>query len=194
MSELTLDIMQGYVLIEEVLIQAALALEAHDKFKRGVANCEARQSHKNWMHMQSTLTHTAMISKMLSPPRKSDVANLRSQYLMRTLNVDVSSILLDRTARNNVEHLDERLDRWISVGPKRIMQQVFEDRSEYDHLMSSKTDGTRRWFVRRAYILDEDCFLSECRDGNIDKVNFTQLRDELTRIRCLAETFLNAAT
>jgi len=78
------------VLVEEVLIQAALAMEHFDAAETRLADEEFRQSRLVWAHIQGFLAHAAMISKMLasreSPLQPRAVHRNCAPHFKSTLN------------------------------------------------------------------------------------------------------------
>ena len=148
------------LLVEEVLVQAHLAIEAYIRLRKTVANAETRQRREVWAFIQSALSHTAMMSKYMDPPKKSQLSKARAKALKELLVVDKTSPVLSRKARNNVEHLDERLALWLSAGEKPIDEFVFVSRKDSDYLIPPEA-GERRRFVKRVYLIDEDTFMSE---------------------------------
>ena len=139
------------------------------------------------------LSHAAMISKILLPDTSNNkhVRIERSRKIKETLNVKDQSVLLSRTVRNNVEHLDERLDAWIEQGTNRLLEHTFENRSGYDFL--NKNGG--RWFVKRVYLVAEDVFLSEGQKGSgVDEICIADLIVEIRQVRKQAQDFLDIDT
>ena len=63
-----------------------------------------------WQSLQMFLTFAANISKFLWP--QNPAAKSRADDLRQLLGVADNSPLSDRTARNHLEHIDERLDKW----------------------------------------------------------------------------------
>lgn len=81
----------------------------------------SEQSVRFWYALQSFLTAAANISKLLWPrTRKSksetqlecDARIVRGAKLQQLLGIEHDSPLKARALRNNIEHLDERLDTW----------------------------------------------------------------------------------
>jgi hypothetical protein len=177
------------ILVEEVLVQANLALGAYGELRRLVTNPETRQRRDCWAHMQSLLAHTAMISKFMNPPNNSAVSRARAKTLRDAFGVEDRSPIFSRSARNNVEHLDERIDKWISTGPERVLEMAFDNREGYDFLNRPEAGEQRRWFVKRVYLVAEDVFMSEGREG-IEDIDLAALSTELRRIRETAQDFL----
>ena len=176
------------LLVEEVLVQAHLAIEAYIRLRITVANAETRQRREVWAFIQSALSHTAMISKYMDPPKKSQLSKARAKALKDLLVVDETSPVLSRNARNNVEHLDERLDLWMGAGEKPIIENVFDSRKDYDYLNPPEA-GERRKFTKRVYLIDEDTFMSQGQEG-LEEIDLAELMTEITRIQRVAESFL----
>lgn len=154
---------QLYVYVEEVWIQATLALQAREQFIAIVSDEKTAQSRYGWMHLQSFLAHFGMVSKYLfasGGANKRSVA--RAEELARHLEVDPSGALNDRQARNSIEHLDERLDAWLDRPDLGCLESVFENRAAYDYLDHS------RWMVRRVYLREEDILITPSEKGNVE--------------------------
>ncbi|WP_345442470.1 hypothetical protein [Deinococcus caeni] len=70
--------------------------------------------------LQAILNHSANISKIIwgAPGRTYDKSfkDARTSWIQSVLGVNETSILHSREMRNNLEHLDDRIDHW-SVDP-----------------------------------------------------------------------------
>ena len=176
------------LLVEEVLVQTNLAVEAYNRLRETVANAETRQQREVWAFVQSALSHTAMISKYMKPSNNSPLSTARADELKALLLVGEASPVFSRNARNNVEHLDERLDLWIEAGDQRMLECVFVSREEYDFLNRPEA-RERRYFIKRVYLIDEDTFMSEGRNG-LEEIDLAELMAEVRRIKQVAERFL----
>ena len=178
------------ILVEEILIQADLTLAAHARVRKLTLDLETKDNRLVWGGIQSLLNHAAMISKILLPDTSNNkyVRYERSRKLKETLNVKDQSLLLRRTVRNNVEHLDDRLDAWIEQGSTRLLEATFENRSGYDFL----NKNGRRWFVKRVYLVAEDVFLTEGQKGSgIDEICIADLIVEIRQVRKQAQDCLD---
>ena len=178
------------MLVEEIFVQADLTLAAHARVRELTLDLENKDNRLVWGGIQSLLSHAAMISKILLPDTSNNkhVRSERSRKLKEILNVKDRSLLLSRTVRNNVEHLDERLDAWIEQGTNRLLEATFENRADYDFL----NKNGRRWFVKRVYLVAEDVFLSEGRKGSgIDEICIADLIFEIRQVRKQAQDFLD---
>ncbi len=184
---------QKCVLVDEALIQATLTLVAFRKFQHTVNVCETRQDRAAWMYLASFLSHTAMVSKLFKPAPSTPISTCRAQQLNEVLKVPDNALLLDRSIRNNVEHFDERIDRWIDAGSDKILEAVFEQRTCLDFLDRHTDEQRHSWFIRRVYLLDEEVFLTEGRDGR-EEVKIGDLAAELARISECANEFFNEQT
>ena len=125
-------------------VQAHLAIEAYIRLHETVANAATRQRREVWAYVQSALSHAAMISKYMDPPKKSPLSKARAKALKEVLVVDETSPVFSRNARNNVEHLDERLDLWMGAGEKPFLEYVFDSRKDYDYLNPPEAGLTLR--------------------------------------------------
>ena len=140
-----------------------------------------RQTRIVWFHLTSFLSHSAMISKYLSPISKSDAAAARKQALQDRLGVDGASDVLPRDTRDNIEHFDERLDNWVGGNNQEILEIVLPKRADYNYL---KVDQKR---VKRVLILDEMAFISEKRDESKFQLDLAPLQAEVEQIGTAAE-------
>lgn len=129
-----------------------------------------------------------MISKFMKPPSKSQLSAERASSLKELLKVEEDSPVFSRNARNNVEHLDERIDLWIETGGTKMLECVFDSRQNYDFLNRPSSDQ-RSWFTKRVYLIADDTFLSAGRSG-VEEINMKLLMDEVRRIKQVAECFL----
>ena len=60
------------------------------------------------------LRQSAALSRYFFPPRKKDkIATIRSSKLRSAFDISESSPLADRSLRDSIEHLDERLDEYL---------------------------------------------------------------------------------
>jgi hypothetical protein len=167
---------QLYVYVDEILLHAQLAYSNYITFRNLVGDPHARQRREAWMFMQSFLSHLGMVSKLLfAPSARTAESRARAAELRVCLGVTVDSALNDRDARNAVEHLDERLDYWLSQEDKGILESVFESRTEFAFL------DPNRYVIRRVYLVEEDAFISQGPDGHRE-APFGVLVEELSRV------------
>lgn len=159
---------------EEVWIHAQAALGAYHDLAPLLADDITRQRRAVWIVLQGFLVHAGMVSKLLSPPTKDAVSKKRGEALRRHLDVGDGSALLDRAARNAIEHLDERMDNWLRGGYTGFLECVFPDRAALDFLRGN-------WCVRRVLLADEMVFVTQEASGRAD-TRLVPLRDELVRV------------
>jgi hypothetical protein len=70
--------------------------------------------------LRAALQFTGNISKVFWPPARH--AKARGAHLCTMVDVDSNHILARRDLRNDVEHMDERLDLWTASGPRPCLQ------------------------------------------------------------------------
>lgn len=166
------------------------ALGAHWAFQSLLSlleDCETRQSHLVWFHLSAFLHHAAMISKFLKPVSNTankDVALARGSALRDALGVGPDSDVLPRDARDNIEHFDERIDRWVQDLNSTILEIVVDDRDGFEYLRVADKN------VKRLLIADELVFVSERKDGTKFELCLTPVYSELERIALMAEQWM----
>jgi hypothetical protein len=160
---------------EEVWIHARAALGAFEEMRRWLADARTRQRREVWVVLQGFLVHTGMVSKLLSPPTKALVSRNRGETLRAHLNVPADSALLDRSARNAIEHLDERMDNWLKGGHSGFLECVFENRKAFEYLRKD------RYCVRRVFLMEEMVFVTQG-ETDRDETMLLPLHSELVRI------------
>lgn len=148
-------------------------------------NPETVQSRLVWFHLSSFLSHVAMISKLVSPIAKDDAVKNRGDELKATLSIAPNSDVLPRSARDNFEHFDERIDNWVSANATDILEIVFPDRAGYNSLRGAEKR------VRRVLLKQEWVFVSENRDGSKFELELRPLLEEVKRIGSEATTWIN---
>jgi hypothetical protein len=179
------------ILLDEVFVQCALALEHTSALGRLLTNPETRQTRMVWAHVQGFLVHAALVSKLVEPPTETTFSEARKRFLREALLIDDTSAILQRSARNNVEHFDERIDVWCQGGGS-LVELIVPTREK---LMFTLAGGdfeqppTRPVFVRRALIVDEMVFVSQGRNG-LEEADLKALRAEIARIADCAGSLL----
>lgn len=147
---------------------------------------EMIQSRLVWFHLSSFLSHVGMISKFVSPISKDAIAKARGSTLKAALSVSTTSEVLPRSARDNTEHFDERIDNWVSANAGNIMEIVLPDRNGYNFM---RGDEKR---VRRVLLKQEYIFISENRDGSKFELELRPLTQEVARIGNEATNWINS--
>jgi hypothetical protein len=75
---------------------------------------EARECQRVFDHIRLGLQMAANVSRLFWPPRNAD----RGAYLRAITGIADDHGLSDRTLRNHIEHIDERLDEWTETSPR----------------------------------------------------------------------------
>jgi len=161
---------------DELHTHAVSALESFVRLRILLADKATRQSKEVWSALQSFLTHAAVVSKVLDPIRQDEATSERSSALKKHLSVKDDSAFLPRAARDNLEHIDERIDRWVQKGQTKVLEMVLDDRAGYEYLV---TDDVA---VRRVLILSEMVFVSEDRAGLRVETKLGPVVDDLTSL------------
>jgi hypothetical protein len=160
---------------DEVWLHSIIALNEFEAMRDMLSEPDYRQHRGVWVRLQAFLSHAGMVSKLFSPPTDYALSKARGERLSQHLNVTSLSPLMDRTARNAIEHLDERMDNWLKNGKSGFLECVFLDRAGFDFLDKS------RWSVRRVLLLEEMVFITEGKNHQ-QEMALMPLRDELERI------------
>jgi hypothetical protein len=160
----------------------------YERFNSVLTNNETRQTRLVWFHLTSFLSHTAMISKYVSPVSNKNVAVARSHALSALLGVTSGSDVLPRHARDNIEHFDERIDNWVSGDNKNLIEAVLPDRDSYNFMRVSEKS------VKRVLILNELVFVSEKNDGSKFELRLQPLHEEVQRITAKAQEWIVASS
>lgn len=171
--------------MHEICMHSMGAKIEFDRLASTLAAPDMRQSRLVWFHLTSFLSHSAMISKYLSPISKCEIAILRKQALRVCLRVDGDSEVLQRDARDNIEHFDERLDNWVDGDNQNILEIVLPDHASYDYLRFVEKR------VKRVLIQDVMVFISEKKDKSQFQLCLNPLNDEVIRIGIEAEKWIN---
>lgn len=153
-----------------------------------IANFDTRQSRLVWFHLTSFLHHASMISKFLAPISRDEVAVERGRTLREALGVGSESEVLPRAARDNVEHFDERMDRWVEDWNPSILEIVLPDREGYEFLRVADKR------VKRLLIADEMVFVSEKRDNSKFELKLRPVYQEIDRVRKSAEQWMGTTS
>lgn len=149
---------------------------------------ETCQTRLVWFHLTSFLSHSAMISKYLSPISKNEVAIARKKALRELLGVGIDSEVLPRDTRDNIEHFDERVDNWVGGNNQNILEIVLPDRAGYDYMRVAEKR------VKRVLILDELIFVSEKQDSAQFELSLRPLHEEVERIGAEADKWIAASS
>jgi hypothetical protein len=137
---------------------------------------QTRQSREVWYAISSFLAHTAIVSKLFDPIGYDQTKIERGNALKAYLGIADDSPLLIRNARDNLEHIDERIDGWVKRGETKIVEMAFDDREGYNLILS------RNGAVRRVIIISEMVFVSENRNGKRIETELLPIRDILLNL------------
>ncbi len=162
-----------YWFTDEIYLHVASADANYQNLLILLEDEERKQSRIVWLSLFSFLTHTAMVSKLLFPIGSDKAKEARGSDLRGYLDVAKDSPILLRNARDNLEHIDERIDGWVQRGDKKIIEMVFDDRDGFNYIC--KDDGA----VRRVLIMDEMVFISEDRSGQRIETALVPIHDAL---------------
>lgn len=161
---------------DEIHMHASSAIAGYTQLLHLISDNQTRQSRDVWFVLLSFLTHAAMVSKLLDPIHKHKTKEDRGKVLRAHLRVPENSAILPRDARDNLEHIDERIDRWVQNGDTKILEMVFEDREGFEYI--SEDEGV----IRRVLIADEMVFISEDRNGNRIETPLTLVFESLQNL------------
>jgi hypothetical protein len=98
------------IFLKEIIAQAHAGCRALKAFNEALKRLDADAFHD---HAADFLNHAAVVSKILSPSgnRRS---RSRAEHLRQYLGIEQGEPILGRTLRNHLEHIDERIDSWVS--------------------------------------------------------------------------------
>lgn len=155
----------------EIETHTSAALSAYKLIEQMLANKNSLQSREVWFLAQSFLTHSGMVSKMLDPIYEEH--KYRGRLLKQHLGVKDDSPIFARGARDNLEHIDERINRWVKDRKNGFVEMVFHDRIGFDFIC--KVDKA----LSRVLIADEMVFISEDRFGKRVETNLRAVSESL---------------
>ena len=170
---------QRFWYFDELVTQGIAAKISFENVERYLANEATKQSLLVWSSISAFLAHTAAISKILFPSRDGGME--RAAELLELLNQPQLAHLRDRSGRDNVEHMDERIDNWAARDANYVVSMVIPDRAGYEYLCTPDKA------VRRVLIEEGLVYVSEDRRGR--RVE-THLRDLLQDAEMVRETSL----
>lgn len=174
--------------MQEICMHSLGASREYHLLEEVLYDEQTKQTRIVWFHLTSFLSHAAMISKYLSPISKNTKAIARKQVLRAHLGVAGASEVLQRDARDNVEHFDERLDNWVAGNNQSILEIVLPNRESYNYLEVNEKR------VKRVLLLQEMIFISENRDESKFHLNLVPLHAEVQRIGISAENWISTAS
>ncbi len=161
---------------DEIYLHSSSAIASYQHLLHLLGDTKTSQSRDIWFVLLSFLTHAAMVSKFLDPVGSDKDKKERGEMLRGYLGVPSDSPILPRDARNNLEHIDERIDRWAQRGDTKIMEMVFDDRAGFDYIYES--GGA----IRRVLIAEEMIFISEDHEGRRTETALRPVFDSLSKL------------
>lgn len=171
---------------DEIYLHASSAMASYQQLLCLLESSKTNQSREVWFVLLSFLTHTAMVSKFLDPIGSDKTKEIRGVELRNYLDVSDDSPILPRDARDNLEHIDERIDRWVQRGDVKILEMVFADRAGFDFLYEG--DGA----IRRVLIAEEMVFISENREGRRTETALRPVFESLSKLHAVCAEKLRA--
>lgn len=174
--------------VEEICMHSEGARLQFSQLLTLVDDLETRQSRRVWTHLSTFLHHAAMISKFLDPGSKKGIASVRGISLKKSLNINYQSEVFSREARDNVEHIDERMDGWIGAEVQQIIEMVLDDRDGYEYIRANEKR------VKRILIADELVFVSERKNNTKFELKLHPLNEEIIRIGQAADTWIRGSS
>lgn len=166
---------------DEIEVHTASSISSYQQLLALLENYDTRQSRGVWFVLVSFLTHAAIVSKFLDPI-KGDASTIeRGNDLRAHLEVPEGSPILPRAARDNLEHIDERIDNWVERKEEALLEMVFPDREGFNHITSRKPA------IRRVLIADEMVFISEDRNGVLVEVTLTPTYEAMRSLHAVCQ-------
>lgn len=149
-------------LIAEIALQAKLAEIAGENLSTASTGLQY------WSAIQSILSASANVSKILWPKKRRKA---RGEYLRNLLVVDEEHLLSNRSIRNSFEHYDERIEDWFEKHNASTYCDLALEAQVAGLLAPSK-------FSHRSY--DQYTHDLKFRD---EKINLQELLSELAKLR-----------
>lgn len=109
--ESELDSFVEEIFLIEIVGQAKAGHRALNAFNEALQRLDADALHD---HAADFLNHAAIVSKILSPIDSGRRSRSRAKHLCQHLGIEQDKPILDRTLRNHLEHIDERIGSWVS--------------------------------------------------------------------------------
>jgi hypothetical protein len=109
--------------VEAMLFNTNSALGSVDDVYRVIAAIDSGEvsmdeidQHSFLDSLQNIVIHAAMLSRYFWPSWEKPIHTGRAQHLKCKFNLDDSSPLKEKSLRDHLEHLDEKLDKYLSKG------------------------------------------------------------------------------
>jgi len=119
-----MDAFLEQVFLRETQCQARYAMATYQRMSTLIAADVGAEEF--FREAQALLNQTGAISRVLWPPKIQDAENdaraqARGQHLRTVLGIKEPHAVQDRSLRNHLEHLDERLDDWAERSKNRVI-------------------------------------------------------------------------
>ena len=169
---------QRYWYLDELLSQSLAATVSYDSLIRHLSNQQARNTVLVWSDITAFLAHAGVVSKILFPALAD--RRDRADEILEALGIDDLPNIRVRSGRDNIEHIDERIDNWAARDANALVSMVFEDRAGYEYICTPEKA------VRRALIEPEMAYVSENRNGGRVETPLGAILAELEQVQNLA--------
>jgi hypothetical protein len=164
---------------DEIEVHAASCIASYRHLLDLLSNPKTKQTRGVWFALVSFLTHAAIVSKLLDPIKEASFE--RGKELREHLHVPADSPLLPRAARDNLEHIDERIDNWVKRKESAALELVVDDREGFNFITSRKPA------IRRVLINNEMVFISEDRNGAWVEVDLKPLYEAIQNLSAVCQ-------
>lgn len=175
---------QRFWYLDELVTQSLSAVTSFHLLLRHLANPETKQTIFIWTDVSAFLGHAGIISKILFPSRP--ISQERANELKDVLRLPTLPCLADRAGRDNIEHIDERIDNWAAKDSGSLISMVFDGRGGYDYICTPEKS------IRRALIQDELIYINESLRGLRVETSLQGLLAEIELVRDRAFTAVQA--
>ncbi len=173
----------------EIRKQIDTALRAYARIKKVCAtryegplntDLEAQLTMQVQDDLHAFFSSVGVIAKILDPhPKKIskfyDQSLARGEALRNALQVGLKSKILDRSVRDGLEHIDERIDEYLETNPSVIYESWIIERVGHDERLNTRT-------VMRYFDSSSSSFRLVNATGNLDEFakELEGLRNRLT--------------
>ena len=179
--------------MQEIVMHGLGADLEFSALQEALSDNDKKQSRLVWFRLTSFLSHSAMISKYLSPINPRGIKKDRMSELRDLLNVEKDSEVLSRDARDNIEHFDERIDNWIGHRGT-ILEIVLDSRKALKRFLREDTIVPDKPRIKRVVLLEEMIFISEKRSTEHFELELIPLQREVARITTAAQNWISTSS
>jgi hypothetical protein len=167
-----------FIFLREITLQLRYAIEAVDRF-HGAARDNDAEPIDLFRALDDFVHHLARVSLLLWPVKSADQA--RGAELRQVTSVEDGSPLSSRDLRNHLQHLDERLDKWLADNqpPAALMDMTVD--------CDAKVNG-KRVVGLRDFSTTTNTYLFQGEEYKIEPLEMAA-RDLLARIKVIKTPF-----